>query len=46
MLALMPVLEEAGVPAGRVNVLPSRRSSVSARWCMSPGAVIFVHRID
>jgi succinate-semialdehyde dehydrogenase/glutarate-semialdehyde dehydrogenase len=26
MLALMPVLEEAGVPAGVVNVLPSRRS--------------------
>ncbi|MDQ0471403.1 NAD-dependent succinate-semialdehyde dehydrogenase [Labrys wisconsinensis] len=26
MLALMPVLEEAGVPPGVVNVLPSRRS--------------------
>src|SRR6186713_3748036 len=26
MLALMPLLEEAGVPAGVVNVLPSRRS--------------------
>jgi len=26
MLALMPILEEAGVPAGVVNVLPSRRS--------------------
>jgi succinate-semialdehyde dehydrogenase/glutarate-semialdehyde dehydrogenase len=26
MLALMPVLEEAGVPAGVVNVIPSRRS--------------------
>ena len=26
MLALMPVLEEAGVPAGVVNVVPSRRS--------------------
>src|SRR6187455_721122 len=26
MLALMPALEEAGVPAGVVNVLPSRRS--------------------
>ncbi len=26
MLALMPLLEEAGVPAGLVNVLPSRRS--------------------
>jgi succinate-semialdehyde dehydrogenase/glutarate-semialdehyde dehydrogenase len=26
MLALMPILEEAGVPAGIVNVLPSRRS--------------------
>ncbi len=25
-LALMPILEEAGVPAGVVNVLPSRRS--------------------
>lgn len=28
MLALMPILEEAGVPAGVVNVLPSRRSGV------------------
>jgi hypothetical protein len=27
MLALMPVLEEAGVPAGVVNVVPSRRSA-------------------
>ena len=26
MLALMPVLQEAGVPAGVVNVVPSRRS--------------------
>ncbi|ALI55939.1 NAD-dependent succinate-semialdehyde dehydrogenase [Celeribacter marinus] len=26
MLALMPLLEEAGVPAGLVNVLPSRRT--------------------
>ena len=26
MLALMPVLEEAGVPPGVVNVLPSRQS--------------------
>jgi len=26
MLALMPLLEEAGVPAGLVNVLPSKRS--------------------
>jgi succinate-semialdehyde dehydrogenase / glutarate-semialdehyde dehydrogenase len=26
MLALMPVLEQAGVPAGAVNVIPSRRS--------------------
>jgi len=26
MLALMPVLEEAGVPAGVVNVVPSRRA--------------------
>jgi succinate-semialdehyde dehydrogenase / glutarate-semialdehyde dehydrogenase len=26
MLALMPLLEEAGVPAGVVNVVPSRRS--------------------
>src|SRR6202045_1476181 len=26
MLALMPILEEAGVPAGFVNVIPSRRS--------------------
>ena len=26
MLALMPILEEAGVPAGIVNVIPSRRS--------------------
>lgn len=26
MLALMPILKEAGVPAGLVNVLPSRRS--------------------
>jgi succinate-semialdehyde dehydrogenase/glutarate-semialdehyde dehydrogenase len=26
MLALMPILEEAGVPPGVVNVLPSRRS--------------------
>ncbi|MGZ8309265.1 MAG: NAD-dependent succinate-semialdehyde dehydrogenase [Rhodoplanes sp.] len=26
MLALMPILEEAGVPAGVVNVIPSRRS--------------------
>ncbi|NRG17740.1 NAD-dependent succinate-semialdehyde dehydrogenase [Rhizobiales bacterium] len=28
MLALMPLLEEAGVPAGLVNVLPSKRSGV------------------
>jgi succinate-semialdehyde dehydrogenase/glutarate-semialdehyde dehydrogenase len=27
MLALMPLLEEAGVPKGLVNVLPSRRTS-------------------
>jgi len=27
MLALMPILEEAGVPPGVVNVLPSRQSS-------------------
>jgi len=27
MLALMPILEEAGVPAGVVNVIPSRSSS-------------------
>jgi succinate-semialdehyde dehydrogenase / glutarate-semialdehyde dehydrogenase len=26
MLALMPLLQEAGVPAGAVNVIPSRRS--------------------
>ena len=26
MLALMPILEEAGVPPGVVNVLPSRNS--------------------
>jgi len=26
MLALMPVMEEAGVPAGIINVIPSRRS--------------------
>jgi succinate-semialdehyde dehydrogenase/glutarate-semialdehyde dehydrogenase len=26
MLALMPILEEAGVPAGAVNVIPSRQS--------------------
>jgi succinate-semialdehyde dehydrogenase/glutarate-semialdehyde dehydrogenase len=26
MLALMPVMEEAGVPAGVINVIPSRRS--------------------
>jgi succinate-semialdehyde dehydrogenase / glutarate-semialdehyde dehydrogenase len=26
MLALMPILEEAGVPAGVINVVPSRRS--------------------
>jgi succinate-semialdehyde dehydrogenase/glutarate-semialdehyde dehydrogenase len=26
MLALMPILQEAGVPAGVVNVIPSRRS--------------------
>ena len=26
MLALMPILEEAGVPAGVVNVIPSRSS--------------------
>lgn len=26
MLALMPLLEEAGVPAGMINVLPSKRS--------------------
>ncbi|MDE2240639.1 MAG: NAD-dependent succinate-semialdehyde dehydrogenase, partial [Rhodospirillales bacterium] len=28
MLALMPLLEEAGVPPGLVNVLPSRRSGM------------------
>ncbi len=28
MLALMPLLEEAGVPAGLVNVLPSRKTGV------------------
>src|SRR5437588_5809742 len=27
MLALMPILEEAGVPAGAVNVIPSRSSA-------------------
>ena len=26
MLALMPLLEEAGVPGGVVNIVPSRRS--------------------
>ncbi|WP_018698883.1 NAD-dependent succinate-semialdehyde dehydrogenase [Amorphus coralli] len=30
MLALMPLLEEAGVPKGVVNVLPSRRSGAVA----------------
>ena len=30
MLALMPILEEAGVPKGVVNVLPSRRSGAVA----------------
>ena len=30
MLALMPLLDEAGVPAGVVNVIPSR---ARARWC-------------
>lgn len=30
MLALMPILERAGVPAGVVNVLPSRRSGAVA----------------
>ena len=29
MLALMPVMEEAGVPAGVINVMPSRRPG---RW--------------
>src|SRR6266478_293838 len=31
MLALMPLLEEAGVPAGVVNVIPSRRSGAVVR---------------
>jgi len=30
MLALMPILEEAGVPAGVVNVIPSRPRSVAS----------------
>jgi hypothetical protein len=32
MLALMPLLEEAGVPKGLVNVLPSKKR---ARWSIT-----------
>ncbi|MFT6875944.1 MAG: succinate-semialdehyde dehydrogenase/glutarate-semialdehyde dehydrogenase, partial [Granulosicoccus sp.] len=35
MLALMPILEEAGVPAGIVNVLPSRRSGALSDTVLS-----------
>ncbi|MCS0497177.1 NAD-dependent succinate-semialdehyde dehydrogenase [Ancylobacter sp. MQZ15Z-1] len=34
MLALMPLLEKAGVPAGLVNVLPSRRSGPLAEMLL------------
>jgi succinate-semialdehyde dehydrogenase/glutarate-semialdehyde dehydrogenase len=38
MLALMPLLEEAGVPKGLVNVLPSRnRASLSTTCCTIRG---------
>ena len=48
MLALMPILEEAGVPAGVVNVIPSRRSGkVVERHAARPaGAGGVVHRLD
>ena len=48
MLALMPVLEEAGVPAGVVNVIPSRSSGkvVSRHAARSARARRLVHRLD
>src|SRR3954469_9082698 len=36
MLALMPILEEAGVPAGGVNVIPSARSRPVADATLHP----------
>ena len=48
MLALMPLLEEAGVPAGVVNVIPSRRSGpvVERDAARSARARRVVHRLD
>ena len=48
MLALMPILEEAGVPAGVVNVIPSRSSGkvVERDAARSARARGLVHRLD
>ena len=48
MLALMPILEEAGVPAGVVNVIPSRSSGkvVSAMLHDPRVRVALLHRLD
>ena len=48
MLALMPALEEAGVPAGVCNVIPSRSSGkvVSAHAARSARARRLVHWLD
>ena len=39
MLALMPILEEAGVPPGVVNVLPSRSSGAVVSKMLSDGRI-------
>ena len=48
MLALMPALEEAGVPAGVVNVIPSRslRQGGQRHAARSARARRLVHRLD
>jgi succinate-semialdehyde dehydrogenase/glutarate-semialdehyde dehydrogenase len=46
MLALMPLLEEAGVPKGLVNVLPSKKSGACRpHAARSTGAGHFVYRL-
>ena len=44
MLALMPLLEEAGVPKGLVNVLPSKRTGALVDYMLhDPRAVSYTH---
>ena len=46
MLALMPLLEEAGVPAGVVNVVPSRSSRAVVEAMLHDPRVRVLHSLD